>query len=70
MNSNWIKVHSCNKLHEVELIKAFLVNHGIQPFSINKTDSMNTFLTNGEIEIFVDQKDVMMAKKLISNNLG
>lgn len=69
MKSNWIKIHSSDKVHEVELIKAFLLDHGIQPFSINKTDSINTFLRNGEIEIFVKGEDVMMAKKLLSNKL-
>jgi hypothetical protein len=67
MKSNWIKIHSSDRSHEVELIKAFLLNNDIKSFSINKTDSMHTCLTNGEIELFVDGNDVIKAKKLLAN---
>ena len=68
MKSNWVKIHSCNKAYEVEIIKAFLLDNNIQSFTVNKTDSMNKYLSNGEIEIFVEGENVMMAKKLLSNN--
>jgi hypothetical protein len=68
MKSNWIKIHSSARSYEIEVMKAFLLNNDIKAFVIDKTDSMNTFLTNGEIELFVDENDVIKAKKLLANN--
>lgn len=52
--------------HKAELVSAVLKEHHIQSAEMNKTDSMHTHLSNGEIEIYVHPDYVIKAKHLIS----
>jgi len=60
---NWIKITSSKQAYKIELLKGFLKGHNIISVSINKKDS--SYLAFGEIELFVDSKDVLKAKNLI-----
>lgn len=61
--NNWIKIYSSAKPFKIELLKGFLKEQDIVAISINKQDS--SYLAFGEIELFVDTKDVLQAKMLI-----
>lgn len=50
-------------------IHSFLEENEIASVIINKMDSMHLHLTNGEVEIHVNQENVIRAKHLITNFL-
>jgi hypothetical protein len=60
---NWIKIASSKQAYKIELLKGLLKENNIISVSINKKDS--SYLAFGEIELFVDSKDVLKAKDLI-----
>ena len=62
--NNWIKVYTSTELYKIELLKGFLLKHNIRAISINKKDS--SYLVFGDIELFMDAKDVLKAKNLIN----
>ena len=66
--AEWIVVYKCAILNKAEIVKAVLVDHDIDAVIVNKTDSMHTHLTNGEIEVHVNSTDVINAKHLISKH--
>jgi len=68
MPSDWIKIYSTSQMHSAEIVVAFLEDNMIKTFKINKKDSMHIHLTNGEIELYVDPKDVIKANHLISKH--
>ena len=64
MNYNWIKIYTSTDPSKIELLKGFLNENNIVAMSINKKDS--SYLSFGEIELLVNEKDVMKAKTLIT----
>jgi len=60
---NWIKIYTSTDPFKIELLKGFLNENNIIAMSINKKDS--SYLSFGEIELLVNEKDVMKAKTLI-----
>ena len=63
MPDNWIKIASSKQAYKIELLKGLLKENNIISVSINKKDS--SYLVFGEVELFVDSKDIMKAKNLI-----
>lgn len=63
MDSNWIKIYTSSHPFQIELLKGFLKENNITAVSINKQDS--SYLSFGEIELFVDSQDVLKTKMLI-----
>ncbi len=63
MDYNWIKIYTSTDPFKIELLKGFLNENNIIAMSINKKDS--SYLSFGEIELLVNEKDVMKAKTLI-----
>ena len=63
MDYNWIKIYTSTDPFKIELLKGFLNENNIIAMSINKKDS--SYLSFGEIELLVNEKDVMKAKALI-----
>ncbi|MCF8331473.1 MAG: DUF2007 domain-containing protein [Bacteroidales bacterium] len=63
-NSDWKKVYATGILFDAELIKSKLIDEGIECKTLNKKDSAYLF---GEIELYVQAKDVVRAKHVISN---
>ena len=64
MDYNWIRIYTSTDPFKIELLKGFLDQNNIVAMSINKKDS--SYLAFGEIELFVDAKDVLQAKVLIN----
>ena len=63
MHNNWIKIASFKQAYQIELLKGMLEENNIVTVSVNKKDS--SYLAFGEIELFVESKDVIQAKNLI-----
>jgi hypothetical protein len=63
MSDEKVVVYTSDKAYQIELLKELLAEHGIESFSINKQDSSYLF---GEIELYVNNDDVIPAKRLIS----
>jgi len=61
---NWIKIYTSTDPFKIELLKGFLNENNIIAMSINKKDS--SYLSFGEIELLVNERDVMKAKILIT----
>jgi hypothetical protein len=64
--NNWIMVYSSTEIHKIEIIKAILNDNDIQSFDINKKDS--SYISVGEIELYVKEEDEILAKVIITNN--
>ena len=64
MDYNWIKIYTSTDPFKIELLKGFLNENNIIAMSINKKDS--SYLSFGEIELLVNERDVMKAKILIT----
>ena len=65
---NWIVVYSTINGNNANIVKAALEENGIKVVVKNKMDAMHTHLLNGEIEVFVNAKDTIQAKHIISDN--
>jgi hypothetical protein len=65
LKKGWIKIYQTTELHKVELIKAMLEENEIPNVVFNKKDS--SYLSFGEIELFVQQEDAIKALHLIEN---
>ncbi len=65
VHNNWIKIASSKEAYQIELLKGMLEENNIIAVSVNKKDS--SYLAFGEIELFVESKDVIQAKDLIKN---
>jgi len=63
VRNNWVKITSSKQAYQIELLKGMLEENNIISVSINKKDS--SYLAFGEIELFVDSKDLLQAKNLI-----
>lgn len=65
MSTDWVKIYGTQAIHLIEIVKGLLEEESIKTFVINKTDSMHTHLSNGEIELYVQSDSVIKAKHLI-----
>ena len=63
MPDNWIKIAASKQAYKIALLKGLFKENNIISVSINKKDS--SYLAFGEVELFVDSKDIMKAKNLI-----
>ena len=63
VHNNWIKIASSKQAYQIELLKGMLEENNIITVLVNKIDS--SYLAFGEIELFVERKDVIQAKNLI-----
>jgi len=68
MSQDWVKIYGTQAVHLIEIVKGVLEEESIKTFVINKTDSMHTHLSNGEIELYVRPQEVMKAKHLINKS--
>jgi hypothetical protein len=66
MQKGWQPVYCSDKIHLVEIVKALLADNEIESFDVNRKDS--TYITIGDIELYVKDQDVMRAKFLIDQN--
>ena len=66
MRSGWQQIYSTDKRHLIEIVKALLEENNIESFEVDKQDS--TYITLGEIELYVKSENVVLAKFLIEKN--
>ena len=55
-------VYTTDKIHQSEIIRSLLEQNGIEPFILNKRDSMYPI---GYIEVFVSEENAEDARKII-----
>jgi len=66
MERGWVNVYASGQRHLVEIAKALLEENGIECAMIDKRDSI--YVTLGEAELFVKDRDVMKAKFILDKN--
>jgi len=66
MDKGWQLIYYSDKQHLVQIVKAVLDENGIEAFEMNKKDS--SYITVGEIELYVKEEDVPLAKIIIQQN--
>ena len=66
MNDQWVKVYTSTFPHKVQIVQSVLSDNNIQSFEVNKKDSAYIFI--GEVELYVHEKDVVLADFLIKSN--
>jgi len=62
MFDNWVVIYSSDQLYEVEMVRNYLNDHGIECVVMNKKDSAYMF---GDIEVYVPTEEAFRAKQLI-----
>ncbi|MEY4594826.1 MAG: hypothetical protein RIQ47_1236 [Bacteroidota bacterium] len=62
---DWEKIYIAGQLHQAEIVKAVLEDHEIEASIIDKRDSSYLF---GDVEVYVQQKDVAEARRIITEN--
>lgn len=63
LDKNWICIYSTIYEHEVQIVKALLLDHDIKSVAINKRDSNYLF---GNIEIYVPKVAESTAIQIIN----
>ena len=65
--NNWQRIFSNSEPHKAELVKSILESSGLRPVLVNKKDSSyNNF---GFFEIYVSPADVLLALRIIDENI-
>ena len=65
MGNDWVNIYDAGNIQEAEMIKGMLLGQGIECSIMNKQDSAYLM---GNVEIYVQQKDEINAKKLINEH--
>jgi len=66
MEQGWQPIYFSDKPHLIEIVKAVLAENNISSFAVDRKDS--TYITMGNVELYVKDTDVMRAKFLIEQN--
>lgn len=66
MEKGWVKVYSSTRIQDIQLLKHLLEESDIDSVILNQQDSF--YVTIGEINLVVRGKDVIRAKKIISES--
>lgn len=64
--SEWIKVYVSTEPQRVEIVKAILEDNHISTHQVDRKDSTYPFM--GEIEVYVQQRDAILARVIIENH--
>jgi hypothetical protein len=64
--NGWVRIFGSDKLYQVKIASAVLFENNIQNIEINKQDS--SYALFGEIELYVSQNDVVLAKIVLEQN--
>ena len=63
---DFVMVYSTPLAHKINIVKSVLEDNQINSYEINKKDSSYTFM--GNIDLYVNEKDVVLAKFLIKTH--
>ena len=66
MENGWKSVYISDKMHLAEIVKAVLGDNQIESVLMDKRDS--SYITIGDIEVFVRQEDAVLARLIIEQN--
>ncbi len=66
MEKEWKSIYISNKMHMVEIVKAVLADNDIQSVVVDKRDS--SYISIGDIEVYVSEENVILAQVLIEQN--
>jgi hypothetical protein len=66
MEKGWVNVFTTDQRHLGEIAKELLLENQIESVLVDKRDS--TYITLGEVEIYVRDLDVMKAKFILEKN--
>ena len=66
MQKGWQQIYFSDKMHLVKIVKAMLADNNIESFEVDRKDS--SYITIGEVELYVKDTDVMRAKYLIEQH--
>jgi hypothetical protein len=66
VEKGWVKIFQTTELYKIEIIKSMLEEHEIMAVVFNKIDS--SYLSFGELELYVAQEDIIRAIQLIKDN--
>ena len=66
MEKGWVNVFTTDQRHLAEIAKELLLENQIESVLVDKRDS--TYITLGEVEIYVRDLDVMKAKFILEKN--
>lgn len=62
---DWVCIFTTDQPHRADLIRMVLEDKGIEAVVINKKDS--SYITIGDVEVYVPAKDVILAKHIIQS---
>ena len=66
MEKGWQRIYSSDKPHLIEIAKTVLKENNIESYVVDKRDS--TYITLGEMELYVKDDDVTLAEFLLKEN--
>ncbi len=66
MDNNWQCIYFSNQLHKIEIVRAVLEDHDIKSVAVDKRDS--SYISVGDIEVYVPNEDAILAKIIIEQN--
>lgn len=66
MEKGWQRIYFSDKPHLIEIAKAVLKDNNIESYVVDKRDS--TYITIGELELYVKDSDVTLAEFLVKEN--
>jgi hypothetical protein len=66
MQKGWQRIYFSDKPHLVEIAKSILEDNHIESVIVDKRDS--SYISIGELELFVKDDDVILAKLIIEKN--
>ena len=66
MDSGWQCIYFNNQMYKIEIVRAVLEDQDIKSVVIDKRDS--SYFMVGDIEIYVNNEDVILAKIIIDQN--
>ena len=66
MDSSWQCIYFSNQLHKIEIVRSVLNDNEIKSVVVDKRDS--SYIMVGDIELYVSNEDVILAKILIQQN--
>jgi hypothetical protein len=66
MEKGWQRIYFSDKPHLIEIAKAILKDNQIESVIVDKRDS--SYITIGEMELYVKDSDIILAKFLLERN--
>lgn len=66
MEHGWQRIYSGTQMHLIEIVKAVLADNQIESVAVDKRDS--SYISIGEIDLFVREEDAVLARVIIEQN--